>query len=137
MVIPPSTSLLWASVRFANGSKEYDWPAVLDQSSPGKFFQTYLLPRLEGITPTISKNVLTNPATTAAVEVEIIRRGVDEFVSSLRNGGNVVRRNPDPVKNVSLIIVDFLKVAQSNSIIGEGNRMIKNHFFPNDGSFPD
>jgi hypothetical protein len=55
-----------------------------------------VLPGLEGIAPAVAGGEGADPAAVPAVEVEVVRRGVHDSESSLRNGLNVAGRNPHP-----------------------------------------
>lgn len=57
--------------------------------------RTCLLPGLEWVTPAVARWVVTDPSSATAVEVEVIRCGVDESVSALGNHLCVLGRNPD------------------------------------------
>lgn len=59
---------------------------------------SYLLPGLEGIAPAVSVDVVSNPSAAAAIEVKVIRRGMNETMAPLGDSCSVLRRDPDTIR---------------------------------------
>jgi len=57
---------------------------------------TDLLPRLERITPAVSERVLAHPASTSAIEIEILVGSMDDLETLLGDSSNVLWGQPDP-----------------------------------------
>ena len=58
------------------------------------------MPGLEGVAPRVALRVRANPATSAAIEVEVVRRGVDELVTLLSDRYNVVGGDPNKYERI-------------------------------------
>jgi hypothetical protein len=71
-----------------------------------------LLPALERITPAVALREVTDPSTMPTVEVEVVRRGMDEFVSLVCYGLDVGGRDPD----------------HDEGLGREGNIVLEDHF---------
>jgi hypothetical protein len=72
------------------------------------------LPRLERLAPRVALGERADPAARAAVEVEVVRRGVHELVSRLGDGLHVRGRDPD----------------ENNGRVGEGDVVVEYHLLP-------
>jgi hypothetical protein len=57
--------------------------------------ETRLLPGLERVTPAVASWVVTDPSSSTAVEVEVVRCSVNKSVSALGNHLGVLGRDPD------------------------------------------
>jgi len=79
-----------------------------------------VLPSLEGVAPGVSTDEVTEPTTTSTVEVEVVTRSVYDSESFLRNGGGIVRADPD----------------EDDSVRAESNVVRQHHLFPDNGSLP-